>query len=283
MRIAIFAVPYEAGRRSIGVGLGPARLLDAGIANELREAGHDVREATVEIPDHTPAHELARVVAAQRELARLVRDAVDAGEFPIVLAGNCNSAVGTLAARPDDTVVIWFDAHGDFNTAATTTTGMLDGMALSMVTGREFRALAASVPGFVPVNESRVMLVGARDLDPQEQEALSASAITRIAPGEAPQAIVDAIRRLGPPAPHIYVHLDLDVVDPREARANQYDAPHGLSRADLCHTLREITRAAPVYAFAMTAYDPWWDKDGRMRQTATNALNAIIPRVDVAE
>src|SRR5262245_9385787 len=168
MRIALIAVPYDAGRRSVGVGLGPGRLLNAGVVNQLRGAGHDVREATVELPHDIATHEMARVVAIQRELGHAVREAVAADELPIVLAGNCSTAVGTLAARPAETIVVWFDAHADFNTADTTVTGMLDGLALSMVTGRALRNMTTSVEGFVPVEESRVILVGARDLDAAE-------------------------------------------------------------------------------------------------------------------
>jgi arginase len=283
MRIALFVVPYDAGRRSVGVGLGPAALLDAGAANELREAGHEVREATVEVPDETPPHELARAVAAQRELGRMVRGAVANGELPIVFAGNCHTAVGTLSGRPANTAVVWFDAHADFNTAASTTTGMLDGMALSMVTGRELQRLTASVPGFVTVPEDRVVLVGARDLDAPEVEALRQSAVTRVSARNAPQSIADAVRKLGSPAPSLYIHLDLDVLDPRDARANQYAAPAGLSPQSLVETLRAITAVATIYAVAITAYDPSWDRDGRARQAAVDALRVLVPGADVAE
>ena len=124
-----------------------------------------------------PRHEMARTVASQRELGRAVCEAVAAGELPIVLAGNCSTAVGTLAARPAGSVVVWFDAHADFNTAETTVTGMLDGLALSMVTGRALRSMTKAVEGFVPVDESHVILVGARDLDAAEEQALAASPV----------------------------------------------------------------------------------------------------------
>lgn len=283
MRIAMLAVPYDAGRRSMGVGLGPARLLDFGIARELSAAGHSVRQAMVEVPDATPPHELARTAAAQRELARLVHDAVRDGEFPLVLAGNCSTAVGTLAARPPGTAVVWFDAHADLNTAATTTTGMVDGMALSMVTGREFAGLTASVDGFTPVNESQIVLVGVRDLDPAEEALLGQSPVHRLAADEAPARIGATIRQLGQPVPPVYVHLDLDVLDPAEARANQYGAPRGMSVSALGKTLAAIARTAPVFAVAITAYDPWWDKDGRARQAAVAVLKEILPPGDGSE
>lgn len=276
MRIAILAVPYDAGQRSVGVGLGPARLLEAGVANALRESGHDVREVIVELPDNPPPYELARVVELQRALAWAVTHAVALGEFPLVLAGNCSSAVGTLAARPRDTAVVWFDAHGDFNTPDTTTSGMIDGMALAMAAGRCYRALAADIPKFTPIDERRVLLVGARDLDPFERRALDSARVQRIEAGEV-RTIVSRLRALGPPSPPVYVHVDLDVLDPREARANRFAVPGGLSANDLAESLKALTSATRLFALAVTAYDPSFDAGGRACAAALKAIEAAVP------
>jgi arginase len=283
MRIALLAVPYDSGRRSVGVGLGPGRLLNAGVVNQLRAAGHDVREATVELPHDVSTHEMARMVAIQRELGHAVREAVAADELPIVLAGNCSTAVGTLAARPPDTIVVWFDAHADFNTADTTVTGMLDGLALSMVTGRALRNMTTSVQGFVPVDESRVILVGARDLDAAEESALAASPVVRVSADTAPASVAGAIRSLARPSAPVYVHLDLDVLEPTLTRANRYAAPGGLSPEALVATLEHIVEVAPVHAVAITAFDPAWDASGRTLRTAFDALSVIAPRLDGGE
>ena len=69
--------------------------------------------------------------------------------FPVVLAGNCNSYVGTLAGLETDRAgVSWFDAHGDFNTPETTTTGFLDGMGLAMASGRCWKAMPETIAWF---------------------------------------------------------------------------------------------------------------------------------------
>jgi arginase len=283
VRFVLIAVPYDAGHRSVGVGLGPARLLEAGVANVLREAGHDVREVTVELPSDLPRHELARTIAAARVLAGEMTTARAQDELPIVLAGNCSTAVGTLAGCPRETAVVWFDAHADLNTAETTTTGMLDGLALSMVTGRALRAMTATVDGFVPLDAGRVTLVGARDLDPPEAALLADGAVCHLGTRDALAGIEQRLRDIGSPPPPVYIHLDLDVVDPAHARANQYAAPDGLSPSTLLQTLRAIVSVSPLYAMAITAYDPDWDRDGRMRQVALDAVNAIVPRSNSSE
>src|SRR5439155_21217551 len=88
-----------------------------------------------------------------RRIAVAVRAVRAAGQFPVVLSGNCNSAVGTLSGlTPARRAVFWFDAHGDCNTPDTTATGFLDGMGLATVLGLCWYQLAASVPGYHPVS-----------------------------------------------------------------------------------------------------------------------------------
>ena len=283
MKIVVIAVPYDAGHRSVGVGLGPARLLEAGVANELRAGGHDVREVTVEIPPNLPRHELARTIAAARVLAMEMKLARANDELPIVLAGNCSTAVGTLAGCPPNTAVVWFDAHADLNTAETTTSGMVDGLALSMVLGRALRGMTSSVDAFQPLAAERVTLVGARDLDPPEQVLLASGAIGHVTADAAGTDVEARLRTMGSPPPPVYIHLDLDVIDPAHARANQYAAPGGLTPSGLQRALDAIVSTAPLYALAITAYDPAWDRDGRMRQVAIDAVNAVVPRSNTSE
>ena len=106
--------------------------------------------------------------------------------------------VGTLGGLgTGPTGVRWFDAHGDFNTPESTLGGFLDGMALAIATGRCWIGLAATVPGFTPVAEENVVLVGARDLDPAEGELLRASRVQHL-PSDAPTSrIASAIEVRG--------------------------------------------------------------------------------------
>jgi arginase len=82
----------------------------------------------------------------------VVREAIDKESRVLILSGNCGpaalSAVGTL--NPQTTGVVWFDAHGDFNTPNTSASGFLDGMSLAVLTRRCWPALAARFVGFEP-------------------------------------------------------------------------------------------------------------------------------------
>jgi len=277
MRVALIAVPFDSGRRGERLGAGPVRLLDAGLARRLTAAGHEVQIHTAEPPADAWQAEIGTTFALARAVSALVRRATADGSFPLVLSGNCGpAALGAVAGLGPATSVVWFDAHGDFNTPETTVGGFLDGMSLATLAGRCWTQLAGSIPGFHPVPEGAVVLVGARDLDPLEAEALAGSALRRVAVGglrEQLPAALATLRRLKPAA---YLHLDLDVLDPSEGRVNPYAAPDGLTRAEVEWAIKAIGGALPLRAASLTAYDPAGDSDGRAGETALALAAALV-------
>jgi Arginase family len=114
--------------------------------------------------------------------AQAVADAASDGARPVVvLSGDCTTALGIMAGLQRagaDPGIVWFDAHGDVQTLETTTSGYLGGLPLRLLTGYRPELIAARL-GLRPVPEQRVVLVGARDLDPPEVTYLAAAAIRR--------------------------------------------------------------------------------------------------------
>jgi hypothetical protein len=91
----------------------------------------------------------------------------------LILSGNCNAGLGAIAGiDAAKAAIVWLDAHPDFHTPETSASGFLDGMGLAIATGACWGTLAGSIPGFLPVEERNTVLVGARDIDPGEQERL---------------------------------------------------------------------------------------------------------------
>jgi arginase len=254
--VQVLSVPYDSGRRDVRMGRGPAALLAAlppGHATEVIEAG-----------DSFPTEAGTAFTLAAR-LAERVRAAVAAGRFPLVLSGNClPAAVGTLAGLGAGVGVAWFDAHGDFHTPETTLSGFVDGMALAAATGKCWARLAATVPGFAPVPSRRVVHIGGRAFDPGEQDRLVRAGVRVLS---APRASWPAGTR------GVYLHLDLDVFDPREVPANGYQPAGGLSVRAVAEFLRELPALVPVLAAAVTAYDPACDPAGQ----AAVAMSALAP------
>ena len=215
-----------------------------------------------------PPAEVATAFELDRLVAEQVREAVAEGAFPLVLSGNCNTAVGTIAGLDAaDLGVVWFDAHADFNTPETTTTGFTDGMGLAVAVGHCWKEMARGVPGFTPVVERDVVLAGVRAMEPAEEERLAASDVSVVGADriglEGPGALEEALDRLEDRIGKVYVHLDLDVLDPEKAgKANELASAGGLSAEDLKTALGMVRERFAVAAAGIASYDPTFDADG---------------------
>lgn len=253
------------------MGRGPKHLVDNGLKERLRAGGHEVRTEVIEDEDWflteiATAFELHRLVADQ------VRQARELGELPLVLSGNCNtSSVGALAGlSAEESGVVWFDAHADFNTPETTTSGFLDGMGLSIAVGACWKAMAETIPGFRPIPEANVTHIGARDLDPPERERLERSGVTVVEAGLIEErgmqdALREALDALRDRVRGVYVHLDLDVLDADlVAPANGFAKPGGLTTEQVVKALQIIRARFALAAAGIASYDPAYDEGGRV-------------------
>ena len=286
MHIHLLHVPYDSGHRGLRMGRGPLHFGEHGAAERLRALGHDVVGSIIDVSTPFPT-EVGTSFALYRTLSDAVCAAAADGALPLVLAGNCGSALGTVsglrAASPNDVSdvgVVWLDAHADFNTPETTTSGFLDGQMLAALTGGCWRALTASIPGFRAVSDAHVVLVGARDLDAAEETALAASRVTwarapDVRAAGAPAALEAALASLAQRVSRVYLHIDLDVHDPTEVRANQYAAPEGLSASTVRDVVECVARRLPIAAAALTAYDPTYDPEGRMLDIGMQLMRCI--------
>lgn len=279
MLVQLIQLPFDSGHAGARMGRGPGHLLAHGALDRLLAAGHRVEAIRVEPRTRFPT-EISTAFELSGRLAHQVRMAANQKRFPLILAGNCFSAVGTLAglARGGPVGVIWMDAHGDLHTPESTRSGMLDGMALATAMGLCWRALAADVPGFRPLPPEHLLLVGQRDLDPAERELRERLMIPLVAPGGSSadaelEAALDALRQR---VERVYLHLDLDVLDPDAAApANAFAAPGGLSPERLLETIDKIRQRFRVSAAALAAYDPALDRDNRVARTALAVMEAL--------
>lgn len=259
------------------MGAGPGHLIDRGLADHLRNLGSSVTFADISPPTSTVSAEIRSAFDLAKGISRAVRAASNEASLPIVLSGNCNASIGTIAgARREDIAIIWFDAHGDYNTPETTVGGFLDGMALATLTGRCWKALAQQVEGFSPVSERDVVLVGVRDLDALEADALTESAVTVLSPSATRESLGSALRAINNRGVRdAYVHIDLDVLDPSEGSANSFAAAGGITLPEVRAALIEIGNHFNIRAAGITAYDPSFDTDGRVQRAAFELIGAV--------
>jgi arginase len=268
METVLVLVPYELGRRDVGLGAGVPVLAET-LAGELGAA------TVVVEADGGARNEIGASMDVVRAIARTVRDVVAGGDFPLVLAGTCSSALGVVAGlgSPTGLGVVWFDAHGDFNTPETSPTGFFDGMPLAMLTGSGWTALRAGVDGLRPIDETNVVLVGARDLDAAEEERLDRSRVHRLRPEEPLEPALDA---LATRVRDVYLHVDLDILDPSEGQANRYRSEDGPTAEEVASAIGAVAQRFTFRAAALTAYEPVYDPDGTIPGAAALIARRIV-------
>lgn len=186
-----------------------------------------------------------RLAAVCEPVARAVAGASRNGGRPVVSCGECCAALGILAglqAARGAVAIVWFDAHGDVQTPETTTSGFLGGMALRLLTGYRPELIAARL-WLRPVPEEHIVLVGARDLDPPEVSYLNEAPIVR-------RDVADLAAGDLPDMP-LYVHVDLDVLDPAHVPGLRYPAPGGPAPDQLVQSLRMLLATGRVAAVGL--------------------------------
>ena len=264
------------------MGAGPEHLRAAGLPEHLTRQGHNVDVQVIEPHSMNWRAEVQTSFELMRAVAQQVRAARTAGRFPLVLSGNCLSAVGVIAGLGEGTGAIWIDAHGDFNTPQTTTSGFLDGMTLATATGKCWVELANGIEGFTPVPDDAVVLIGARDLDPGEKTALANSGVIRLGADVTPDAVEPVLQTVGGKMNKFYVHLDMDALDPSVGQANGYSARGGFSNENLQTLLSIVASHLPVEALTIASYDPSYDTDGKVGASAfasaTTVLAGLAPK-----
>jgi arginase len=205
-----------------------------------------------------------------------VEDALTGGRVPVIAAGDCSIALTTLPAalrhRPDARV-LWLDAHGDYNTPDTSGSGYLGGMCLAGACAEWDAALGETIAA------ERLVLAGIRDLDDGERELLERSAATVI--GASVVETLVAVKNALDGAP-VYIHLDLDVLDPEEFPA-AVPAPGGLSSDKLYDLMEAVADDSELVGIEVTAFEAPDDPDALAdaAETAMRVLDPVLDRIAV--
>src|SRR5262245_5182388 len=256
MRTSLFTVPYYLGRKGIGVGAGPRHLL-AGAG----DARHEIH------PDALPDAEVDAIVAVNKALAAAVRRSTDS--FPITVSGDCNSCLGTLSGLGStDIGIIWFDAHGDMNTPETSPSGFFDGMSISIALGDCYPGVWSQLGNTNYIPAANVLLLATRDLDLLERPRIESSAVQMIQPAGIETELAPKLDALAERVTEVYLHFDLDALDPEFAPGAGYRCPDGISLVQAQQAIALIGGRFRIRAAALTNYNPDYEVEGRTLSAA---------------
>jgi arginase len=212
-------------------------------------------------------------------LAQALADEVAAvradGHLPVAIVGDCTFSIGVLAGLQrtvPELTLVWYDAHGDFNTPQTTPSGFIGGMPLAMLCGRGEQTIVNGAAARIQP-EANIILTDARDLDPGEKEAVAESGLTHLS------GVADILSLELPDRP-IYIHFDCDVLRLGDLSAVNYPAEGGPPLEIIEESLSHLASTGRLAALSVTMWNPEEDDDDRKaEQTVLGIVERLVERL----
>ena len=271
LRVALARQPFSPN----GVSRGPATMADGGIQQILAGMGAAVRvdEAALTAVQDTEYGGWKRLGMALGNFSRIVERNEREGWFTVGLLATCPSMPGLVAglqhagpsAAPLRIGMLWLDAHPDFNTPETTRSGSLGGMPVAVATGRALQRMRLDARLDPPLDDEHVVMAAVRLTDPLEQQLLDSSRIQQLSVADIVNltpAVFAQLDRLSRISDRIYLHVDMDVLDPREVMGHGNKVPGGPSSEQIARMFEELVRRYPKVSAIGFATIPATDEGG---------------------
>lgn len=290
----IVGIPFDLGAPRRGSGLATRAIRYAGLNERLAQLGLRVLDAgDVAVPDDAPLHSnrlrnLPAVVEMAESAFAAARDAVRSGRVGVFLGGDHSVAIGTvagvsaaLAEHQEALGLIWFDAHGDFNTAQTTLSGHIHGMPFAVAMGHGTPELT-HLGGFAPkIGPQNAVLIGARDLDPDEQALIDATGVTVFTMADVEErgiraVVEEAIAIASNGTAGIHLSFDMDVLDPREAPGVGSPVHDGMTAREARQAFKLIAKSGLLRGIDMVEVDPLLDQRNECARLAVELIAAAF-------
>ena len=293
MKVGLAKQPYSGhfGRQEYDEG--PNVMEQGGLLKHLDEWGCEVteiKEARLTSEEDKRYGLRYRLGLANNHLADIVADQIKADILPIGLMANCNGLMGMLAGhqragpnwKPLRVGLVWIDAHGDFNTPETSLSGMMGGMPVAISTGQCLHHIRKASGLEPPLPMSYVTMVGVRDTDPMEQYLIDKHQISQIT--------VEDIKRLSPAIDMemdrlsritdiVYVHVDLDILDPDDIPGAGLPVENGPTADELSEALEVMFEYPNVKGYGMASY-PWRrDEERRGLKSVYRLVEGVVSGV----
>ncbi len=299
--VPILGACLELGGASYGTLMGPQALRTAGLVRSLADLGHRVDDrgtlyeaekvsVAMEPRDAERCRFLGEIAGWTRALHDHAYGMCGDGRVPLFLGGDHAISMGTIsgvarhcAERGRDLVVLWLDAHADYNIPATSPSGNMHGMVLAFLAGEpSLRPLLGSRP-FHPVAPSSIHVFGARSIDPEEKRRLTADGIDTVDMRMIDERGVSALmaeRIAGWQARgvHLHVSLDVDFLDPAVAPASGTVVPGGTTYREAHLVMEMLCDSGLVGSVDVVELNPFLDERGRTAVTTTELVASLFGR-----
>lgn len=288
--VEIIGVPLDLGADRRGVDMGPSAVRYAGLSEKLRELGHKVRDAgNVTTPmaeeskiEYSNAKYLSEVRKVCLELSQAVSVAIKGGKFPVVLGGDHSIAIGTIAGIREaqgkkEFGVLWLDAHGDYNTPDITPSGNIHGMSLAISAGLGQKWFPTPPWPKKSVDPSKIAIVGARQLDPEERENLkqtgvhvfSMADIDRLGMQEVMSRAINVVKE---DTEGVHMSFDMDVIDPSDAPGVGTPVRGGITYREAHLVMEMMSEAGVMRSLEVVEVNPILDQQNSTAELAVELI-----------
>lgn len=294
-KISLLSVPFGLGAGRSGSELGPDQLLRSGLIRQLKSLGYNPIKATrvesainidttaLVIQSSRMKHAL-EVVNISKALADEIYATVAEGYYPLIVGGDHSIAIGTLAgltAFYRNMGIIWFDAHADLNTEASSPSGNMHGISLAVGLGQAKLALSDIMPGAVPVKPGRTVIIGGRQLDPAERKLIDKAGIHCFGMEDIKRLgmetiAAEALRIAGAGADSVHLSFDIDSIDPEEAPGTGTKVNGGISSHEAHIAFENFNRSGLITSAEFVELNPLIDRDGRTSKLMSELIMTLF-------
>lgn len=283
--------PYGGSRNTPELSINPDYIHAAGLERLIEEWGGElvrpVQEARLDAEQERQYGEWNRMAMANANFADIVRDGRAYDPITIGLQANCNDLLGMLSGLKYDSdggtnkvALIFIDAHGDFNVPETTLSGMLGGMPVAIAAGHALHNLRNTTGLAEPLPMEHIMWGGVRDLDPLEAERFREYEVQQFSVQDIRQQSESFRRKFAALADSVdlvYVHIDMDVLDPEEVPGHGLTVPDGPSSKDLADAIAVMFENPKTVALGIASTPAGSrDPDQVSRQAALNLIEGAL-------
>lgn len=291
-QITVIGVPMDLGADRRGVDMGPSAIRYANLKNKLQNIGYEVEDiGNLFVPTPESYHVgdanlkyLREIVSVNEELAKTVAGVVERGRFPLVLGGDHSIAIGTIAGvvrHQKKTGVIWFDAHGDLNTAETSPSGNIHGMPLAASIGFGHPDLTGCGGEGRKISPENVVIIGARSLDEGEKTIIREHGITVFTMHEIDRmgmakVVEEALKIVTDGTDGVHLSLDLDGIDPNEAPGVGTPVAGGVTYRESHLALEIIAQADVLTSAEFVEVNPILDVENKTAKVAVALIGSVF-------
>lgn len=291
-KLSIIGMPMDLGQRRRGVDMGPSAIRYAGINERLKPLFSEIHDLgdipigrpEVQVDEESNLRNLDLVAEKNTLLAEKVDEAVQSGSFPLVLGGDHSIAIGTLAGvakHYKNLGVIWYDAHGDLNTAETSPSGNIHGMPLAVNIGLGHPKLT-DIGGYAPkIKPENIVIIGARALDDGEKDLMKENGIKVYTMHEIDRmgmakVIEETIAYLKDRTDGVHLSLDLDGLDPSEAPGVGTPVMGGISYRESHLAMEMLQEAGIITSAEFVEVNPILDEKNKTASVAVGLMGSLF-------